>query len=734
MSKFEDIVYRLVWSDSDMRKSFFLIILSFLFLSVSTVTIAEEQGLTEKNEMIEDSSNVSTVQSTIESQNASTTTSEVYESNDDVNLNLRGATPFVFENGTEKVLDAGVDITVFDDEGRYIKGPKLEKQDHIIILKYHGKDIMKDIQGWYYSDYYNKWNKDNNSFSYDAVKDIFTIGKGANRKFEVKNFGEYNGKKIKLWFQDATINPPVASIPQISNFKKFPWKMYNTNMPKNDFKFWIEYEDGAPVEGAKILIPFKSSYVYDNSRFKIQNFESDTSFTTVVLDSSIPKNNRNALYVPGKLPNVFELKQDSNTHIQLNFLIDSKGSYSFKSNQFYSASGNVIWGTQVGAQASNIEIFDPNVPILYPLFYPKPLVFKEISTSSTNAIGKFRVKQDLLKQTPINYPDETNPLTVRIKISDVAGVKTGLERIKIMTAENIDVTDQVKVQDNGNGFLEISMWGEAIKTITGEGTMLTISGEFQPDTSSEKFLQTLNNADKYFHIPVEASNSDKGYSEVETNESLIEMPKPAATPIPQTVSINTSTKELKAVDLVKDLSTILLDDKVEIVGFKKDKTFDVIGQTEVIVVIKSVNTGIINEITVPVEVVGNLKFKTVPEKMDFLPVNISSGTKLINREDSEWQISIDNSLGAEWKAYAKAISAEDPLDENFKSSLVFKDSLGIDHELTGQQTLVAEGGKSERTPIIKWQENQGVLFRFNPGTMKVGKYDFSIEWNLETAP
>ncbi|MGC5455861.1 hypothetical protein ACPYMZ_00390 [Enterococcus faecium] len=722
-----------------MRK-FFLATLSFLlllFLSSNTVVIAaDEQVLTEKDKIVESTTQESTIQSTVEHQDSATFSSEITENEETKEVygpqekNVR-----VFEKGNEEVLDKGTDITVVDSEGRYVKGPRLSKQDQVLMLKYHGTDILKDTISWYYDAYYGKWlrSSEGNGAGYETDTDSLKIIGNDKFKYQVKNFGRMNGKDIHLWFQEATTYNIASSIPTLANYKQFPWHIYNKTYLVNKYRLWIEYEDGTRVENVKLLLPFKTSYAYSELRYKGLTFTSTNIEGIVVEESTIPLEKRKALYVPSKIPSL-ELKQDHGTNITFNFLVDAKYDFLITSNQYSVATGTEILGSNWGAENGAIDLFDQDIPILYPLYYPKPRVYQEICSSSTTAIGKFRIQQDLLKQNPFNYPDETNPLTVRIKISDVAGIKTPLEKIKVVTAENVDVTDQVKLQDNENGLLEISMWGEAIKAITGQGTTLTISGEFQPDTSSEKFLQSLNNADKYFHIPVEASNSDKGYSEVETNESLIEMPKPAATPIPQTVSVNTSTKDLNAGDLVKDLSTILLDDKVEIVGFKKDKIFDVIGQTDVIVVIKSVNTGIINEITVPVEVAGNLKFKTVPEKMDFLPVNISSGTKLINREDSEWQISIDNSLGAEWKAYAKAISAEDPLDENFKSSLVFKDSLGIDHELTGQQTLVAEGGKSERTPIIKCQENQGVLFKFDPGTMKVGRYDFSIEWNLETAP
>ena len=128
---------------------------------------------------------------------------------------------------------------------------------------------------------------------------------------------------------------------------------------------------------------------------------------------------------------------------------------------------------------------------------------------------------------------------------------------------------------------------------------------------------------------------------------------------------------------------------------------------------------------------GELKFKELPENLDYKTTKLSQKTPYVERQRSDWKIELENTIGSNWSLFASAVPFEDTAKEKLKSALVLKKSQTQDVSITETSQKIATG--SETFPKIQWAETTGLLLKVSPDA-KVGSYRGEITWLLSDAP
>lgn len=128
---------------------------------------------------------------------------------------------------------------------------------------------------------------------------------------------------------------------------------------------------------------------------------------------------------------------------------------------------------------------------------------------------------------------------------------------------------------------------------------------------------------------------------------------------------------------------------------------------------------------------GELKFKDVPENLDYKTTKLSQKTPYVGRAESDWKIELENTIGSNWSLFASAVPFKDKTQEKLKSLLVFKAGQMQDLVIDGISQKIAMG--SETFPTVQWSETAGLLLKVNPDA-KIGSYQGEITWLLSDAP
>lgn len=133
------------------------------------------------------------------------------------------------------------------------------------------------------------------------------------------------------------------------------------------------------------------------------------------------------------------------------------------------------------------------------------------------------------------------------------------------------------------------------------GVLINTSAPFDFNTS--ELIKYFDINTKYFSVPVSVERVDKPKNT--TSTALVKMIAPTGKAVSQTVVKGSKVGDLKLVDLVKELTTIIPNSSVEIIGFKEsvESIFDTVGETEITVIIKETFGGMTTEIKVPITVI-----------------------------------------------------------------------------------------------------------------------------------
>lgn len=130
---------------------------------------------------------------------------------------------------------------------------------------------------------------------------------------------------------------------------------------------------------------------------------------------------------------------------------------------------------------------------------------------------------------------------------------------------------------------------------------------------------------------------------------------------------------------------------------------------------------------------GELKFKSVPDTLLFSPTKLSQKENYVQREDSTWEIDIENTVGSNWSLFISGSPLTNQIGESMKNSLIFKDSDAKDQPINENLQKIVIGEKKVSYPKVQWKANEGPLIKMNQG-LKIGEYTGELYWTLSDAP
>ncbi len=136
---------------------------------------------------------------------------------------------------------------------------------------------------------------------------------------------------------------------------------------------------------------------------------------------------------------------------------------------------------------------------------------------------------------------------------------------------------------------------------------------------------------------------------------------------------------------------------------------------------------------------GKLKFKTVPNTLDFKSSVISTVITTIERQKPDWSIEISDSRSSSsaWDLYASIKSPFSSVDNHtLKDALVFIDEKDNTFVIGNEPTKIYSGNSVSlpTDTVIKWSEKQGILLSVNPQDILAKSYSTVITWTLADAP
>lgn len=128
---------------------------------------------------------------------------------------------------------------------------------------------------------------------------------------------------------------------------------------------------------------------------------------------------------------------------------------------------------------------------------------------------------------------------------------------------------------------------------------------------------------------------------------------------------------------------------------------------------------------------GVLKFKEVPENLDYKSAKINQKIQYIERKQPNWNMSLENTIGSNWSLFASVTPFENQSKDKLNSSLVYKNEKMEEVAINDTSQKIATGNETYST--IQWAESAGMLLKVNPDA-KIGRYQGEINWVSSDAP
>ena len=512
----------------------------------------------------------------------------------------------VISNSTIKASSGAVpilqspDVTQLDLQGNIIGGNTNVDFKNAVPIQYMGKSRRDDLTV--------------TPVGQATVKVNVSTAYVAGSVFRVANSGFYKGRPMTFAFKS---NKRMRLFVDSDNVGEFISPYPTSNPPtlgNNDptYEIWMEDSEGNEItdSNVKFIFPFKqllTSMSGGSTAGSLYSLYQLTPPTTIGGSLFVQKNGELTPYNPqyigvdvaNSITNI--ILTGSNLSANYNYIYHPDAS----GHLFYGLSsytGTYPTGTKVITGTQNTAIFLPSgLNILIPLSNWAPNALNSTNDDTSHFAAKVNFTQSLYKQSKDSfYPDS---LKITLDVSKI-GVQQRATDIKITDKDGNDITKKVgNIYNQPNGTLEMTL-SKALLQELGDN-VLTYSSEYLIDRTKPDLLQYYDATTDYFSFPFTAKNSDS--TDINTGIAKVKMPGPSADPIPKTVQIGTSTTDLKATDLVKNLNSLVAGDTVEVIGFKEEKTFSTEGEDSVVVQIKSKETGIMTDITVPINVVKILE-------------------------------------------------------------------------------------------------------------------------------
>lgn len=494
---------------------------------------------------------------------------------------------FIFTNTVTADADAvpvleSPNVSIIDDTGMIISGQTGVNVKNAIPINYVGTDLKNDLTV--------------SVNGADPSSPTNTSAYAVGQVFKMANAGYYNGEPFTLAFKSTNKKIKVYTVTGSSNYV-YPYPTGNTAGAKNtdpEYEVWVEDSEGNEIkdENVRFIFPFSERYA-GGSGYSFYELISGNDLLAHLFVQK-PVNELDLKYLDVDIAeNYTRLVAKGTTTGQLNYLFSPSTHLKLNTGIY---TGTYPDGVKTTANTTNntVQFLNSDALILVPLDNAAPVVVNTVNDSSFKA--NISVKQTLYAQSSDSfYP---TALDITVTVPEVLNTVGNIGNIQVTDKNGEVITNQVTITSTTDGTMKISIPKETLKSLGSNS--ITIQGLLDINTQDDQIMDYYNKDTKYFTFPVTAKNTDS--DKVNSGEAKVKMPGPTGKPIATTVGIGTSTTDLLARDLVGNLSSVLANDVVSVIGFKEEKTFTELGDTSVIVQIKSAETGIISDITVPVKV------------------------------------------------------------------------------------------------------------------------------------
>ncbi|MHC5278637.1 hypothetical protein ACYRFT_00005, partial [Listeria kieliensis] len=602
--------------------------------------------------------------------------------------------------------------TIMDAKGQYVSGKEVQKSREIIPLIHYGSiSAARDIT------------VNGGPPPFPQTFNRFPVG----TVLKVNNVGFHNGEPCVLAIK--TLLPNMS----LDTFANFPMTMSAILDPVEfSVEIWLEDGNGNEIKdpGITILLPMqlRISTLSDGANRNVITQISDKSAVNNILarDATITGAGESFLDPIG---NSYQFVSRERSKMDYNILYNAsqhlRVSGSLRDNDgklvpFKDHEDFLYYQRLFSSNSNDLVLMLP---------YTAPTI--EPMKNEKTVKAEFNIGQSLITQNAAMYPDS---FSVDFNMGDL--VKNNqLYAIRVVDSSKKAVTSSKTFDAETNTF-----HAEFTKSTMSQlkNNELSITGSFDLNTDAPDLIDTFQ-PDGFFHIPIEAVNSDQPDLKVK-GETLVKMPAPTATPVPQVVSLHSSPEELDPSDLVTDLKSILPQDKIKVIGIKQKEKFETLGSTTVDVVIESELTHVQGVITVPVEVeTGSLSFESAPKSIDFGTVQIGPALVDVPVKETVNDLAVqDTRFLGKWEL---GVRVSKPL-----TGLVHKKPLGQLFYLTDDakiplsnqyQPVVGGGYTGRKEPFNvsgDWNEKHGLILEIKQGEALREKYQGVVIWSLRDVP
>lgn len=488
------------------------------------------------------------------------------------------------EAAVTKILDSP-DGTIVDGDGNIIGGDATVDMHNVIPLSYVGSSRADDTTV--------------TVGTAAPVKVVVSTAYKAGSVFRVANAGYYDGEPITLAFKSTNKNLKVVWATNASGEYTGLAPIPSGNTFGNDPSYEIWLEDAAGNEitnpNVRVLLPFYLNY--SSSGYLSETFTPSNSTAGHLFVRNATKNDGIYLnnYISVDITNTYTAVVATLAGSSFNYVYPMTGHLVLDSKT--ANSGTYPNGTVTTNTTNNSLGFFSSTVVPLVGFYNAPPVVND-TVNDTNLSANVSVTQTLYGQSSDSfYPDS---LDVAVTVPNLLKTVDDISKFTVTDQTGTDITSQVSLTSTSNGQIQISIPKATLQSL---GTdKLVIQGMVDVDQTNAKLMDYYDESSGYFTFSESAKNTDSDITN--TGTAKVKMPGPTADPVPQTVGQGTSTDDLLPRDLVTNLSSLIPNDVVTVVGFKEKKTFSTIGSDSAVVQIKSTTTGLVSDITVPITVKG----------------------------------------------------------------------------------------------------------------------------------
>ncbi|EOH92493.1 hypothetical protein UAW_03013 [Enterococcus haemoperoxidus ATCC BAA-382] len=236
---------------------------------------------------------------------------------------------------------------------------------------------------------------------------------------------------------------------------------------------------------------------------------------------------------------------------------------------------------------------------------------------------EYNITQSLGSAYEKYYPEK---LSIILEDKEAIFPTAELPSIQVFNRNGESITSKVKVQRLTTRKVVVELPDILLKEL--KSNSVTIKVKYN-DLNLLKIMKYYDSSSDTFNIPLSASNirktgTEEVSSDTETGSSKL-IPTISATPVEQTVWINSSTNDLDPTQLLKNIESSLPNDRVNIVGFTEEKVFNTVKKDSVQIKLQSQQLSQITKVVeVPINVIDEVVTTDFFENQPWIINNINS--------------------------------------------------------------------------------------------------------------